>query len=171
LIVVSDDKIAEDLRLIQKSEGAVLAPFDSWLILRGLKTLGIRLDRQQYNAQKIANWLKGHKKVEAVYYAGLLENDGYKILNSQASGYGAMVSLHLKDAAQVESILERVKVFIYAESLGGVESLITYPIAQTHKAIPSEIRERLGVNDRLLRLSVGIEDINDLINDLEQAMS
>lgn len=171
LIVVSDDKIAEDLRLIQKSEGAVLAPFDSWLILRGLKTLGIRLDRQQYNAQKIANWLKGHKKVEAVYYAGLLGNDGYKILNSQASGYGAMVSLHLKDAAQVESILERVKVFIYAESLGGVESLITYPIAQTHKAIPSEIRERLGVNDRLLRLSVGIEDINDLINDLEQAMS
>ncbi len=170
LIVVSDDKIAEDLRLIQKSEGAVLAPFDSWLILRGIKTLGIRLDRQQYNAQKIANWLKAHKMVEAVYYAGLPENEGYKILNSQASGYGAMVSFHLKDAAQIESILERVKVFIYAESLGGVESLITYPIAQTHKAIPSEIRERIGVNDKLLRLSVGIEDINDLINDLDQAM-
>lgn len=169
-IVVSDDEIAENLRLMQKSEGGVLAPFDSWLIIRGIKTLGVRLERQQYNAQKIAEWLKNHKKVEKVYYAGLPENPGYEILRKQASGFGAMISFHVKEEKLVESILERVKVFIFAESLGGVESLITYPIAQTHQAIPPEMRERLGVNEKLLRISVGIEDVNDLINDLEQAM-
>lgn len=169
-IVVSDQELSEKLRLIQKSEGAVLAPFDSWLIQRGIKTLGVRLERQQYNAHKVAQWLKTHKKVEKVFYAGLPESPGYEVLTRQASGFGAMVSFHLKEAGFIESILERVKVFIFAESLGGVESLITYPIAQTHSAIPVEIREGLGVNDKLLRLSVGIEDINDLINDLEQAM-
>lgn len=169
-IVVSDDEIAEKLRLIQKSEGGVLAPFDSWLILRGIKTLGVRLDRQQYNAQKIANWLKTHSKVEKVFYAGLPDNPGYEVLRKQASGFGAMISFHVKDEKLVESILERVKVFIFAESLGGVESLITYPIAQTHKAIPAHLREKLGVNEKLLRISVGIEDVNDLIKDLEQAM-
>lgn len=169
-IVVSDDALSEKLKLIQKSEGAVLAPFDSWLILRGIKTLGIRLDRQQQNAQKIAAWLNSHEKVEKVYYAGLSDSPGYEVLKRQASGFGAVISFHVKDVSIIEPILGRVKVLIFAESLGGVESLITYPIAQTHSAIPPEIRERLGVNEKLLRISVGIEDVDDLINDLEQAM-
>ncbi|NLD50470.1 MAG: PLP-dependent transferase [Clostridiaceae bacterium] len=169
-VILSEDELAEKLRLIQKSEGAVLAPFDSWLILRGIKTLGIRLDRQQQNALKIAGWLKTHEKVEKVYYAGLPDSPGYEVLKKQSSGFGAMISIHVRDASFIEPILERVRVLIFAESLGGVESLITYPIAQTHAAIPAEIRDRLGVNDKLLRISVGIEDADDIINDLEQAM-
>lgn len=170
LIVVNDSSLAERIKLIQKSEGAVLAPFDSWLILRGIKTLGIRLERQQKNAVKVAKWLTKHKSVDKVYYTGLPEHEGYETAKRQASGFGAMISFSVKKAELVEQILERVRVIIFAESLGGVESLITYPMVQTHAAIPPEMRERLGVNDRLLRLSVGIEALEDIINDLEQAL-
>jgi cystathionine gamma-synthase len=170
LAVANDDEIAEKIKLIQKSEGAVLAPFDSWLILRGIKTLAIRLERQQKNAIEIANWLKNHKKIDKVYYAGLPDHKGYAISKAQADGFGAMISFTVKDKGLVEQILGRVKLIMFAESLGGVESLITYPLVQTHSAIPEEIREKIGVNDRLLRLSVGIEATADLINDLEQAL-
>jgi len=169
-IIVNNDDLAERIRLIQKSEGAVLAPFDSWLILRGIKTLGIRLEKQEKNALAVAEWLRGHKKVERVYYVGLNDHEGYEISKRQASGFGAMISFSVKDTSLVEHVLKRVRVIIFAESLGGVESLITYPIVQTHSAIPEEMRERLGVNDKLLRLSVGIENVNDIINDLEQAL-
>jgi cystathionine gamma-synthase len=170
LIVVNDEQLAERIKLVQKSVGAVLAPFDSWLILRGIKTLGVRLEKQQENAMKVAEWLLTCKNVEKVYYVGLPGHEGYELSRSQASGFGAMISFSVKDRAVVERVLEKVKVIIFAESLGGVESLITYPLVQTHSAIPGEMRERLGVNDRLLRLSVGIEAVQDIIGDLEQAL-
>jgi len=170
-VVVNDVNLAERLKLIQKSEGAVLSPFDSWLILRGIKTLSVRLLKQQENAIAIAKWLKSNNNVEKVYYVGLPEHEGYEISKKQATGFGAMLSFTVKDEALVEKILERVKLIMFAESLGGVETLITYPIVQTHSAIPKEIRDRIGVNEKLLRLSVGIENAEDIINDLEQAMS
>ncbi len=170
LIVISDDKLADGIKFIQKSGGAVLAPFDSWLILRGIKTLGIRLEKQQKNAVVVAQWLTRHKKVDKVYYIGLPDHEGFEISKKQSSGFGSMISFSVKDVEIVEKILESVQVIIFAESLGGVESLITYPSVQTHSAIPQEMRERLGVTDRLLRLSVGIENADDIIYDLEQAM-
>lgn len=169
-IVLDDDDTAEKIKLIQKSEGAVLSPFDSWLLLRGIKTLSVRLERQQANALKIAGWLKGHKHVKRVYYVGFPEHEGYEISLKQSSGFGAMISFEVDEISLVEKILKKVKVIMFAESLGGVESLITYPAVQTHAAVPEAIRNKIGVNDRLLRLSVGIENINDLIADLEQAM-
>ncbi len=169
-LVLNDDKLAEQIQLIQKSEGAVLSPFDSWLILRGIKTLGLRMERQQENAVKIAQWLKKHPKVDKVYYAGLPESAGYETCRKQAEGFGAMISFSVSNKEMVEKILKRVQIILFAESLGGVESLITYPMVQTHAAIPQEIRERIGVDDKLLRLSVGIEDSEDLIHDLEQAL-
>jgi len=169
-IIVKDETLAERIKLVQKSTGAVLPPFDSWLMLRSIKTLGVRLERQEKNAMKIANWLKENRKIEKVYYVGLPEHEGYEISKKQSSGFGAMISFSVRDEKDASSILEKVKIISYAESLGGVESLITYPILQTHAAIPKEIRERLGVNERLLRLSVGIEDADDLIDDLDQAI-
>jgi cystathionine gamma-synthase len=170
LAILNDEKLSEKLQLVQKSEGAVLAPFDSWLVLRGIKTLAVRMERQQQNAQAIAEWLVQHPKVERVYYAGLPDHPGHDLLRSQASGCGATLSFRVRDAALVEQILNRVELIYYAESLGGTETLITYPILQTHAAIPAEVREKLGVDDYLLRLSVGLEHIDDLIADLEQAM-
>lgn len=170
LIVVNDDDLSERLKLVQKSEGAVLSPFDSWLILRGIKTLGVRLEKQQENALKIANWLCTNKNVTKVNYVGLPDHEGYSISKSQASGFGAMISFNVKDEQIVERVLEKAKLVLFAESLGGVESLITYPVVQTHAAIPEEMRQRIGVTDTLLRLSVGIEATEDIIADLEQAL-
>jgi cystathionine gamma-synthase len=169
-LVVSDEKLGEDLKLLQMSTGATLSPFDSWLILRGIKTLGVRMIKCQQNAMLIAGWLKRHKKVERVYYIGLPEHEGYEISLKQAAGFGGMISFTVKDTGLVEQILGGVRLISFAESLGGVESLITYPLVQTHADIPKEILKRLGITDRLLRLSVGIEDVEDLIEDLEQAM-
>ncbi|MCX7746460.1 MAG: PLP-dependent aspartate aminotransferase family protein [Clostridia bacterium] len=170
-IVVDNGVLAEKIQLIQKSVGAILAPFDSWLILRGIKTLSVRMERLQTNALKIANWLKDCKDVEKVFYVGLPGHEGYEISKSQASGFGGMISFRVKSIESIERILSRVRIIAFAESLGGVESLITYPIAQTHTAIPKEMREKLGVDEKLLRLSVGIESAEDLILDLEQAMN
>ncbi len=170
LVVTNNDSLAERIQFVQMSEGAVLAPFDSWLILRGIKTLGIRLEKQQKNALKVAEWLKTNENVEKVYYVGLPEHEAYEVSKSQSSGFGGMISFEVKSPEMVSSVLERVKLIIYAESLGGVESLITYPSVQTHAAIPKELRDRIGVNDRLLRLSIGIENEDDIINDLKQAL-
>ena len=169
-VVTDNEELSERIKFIQKSEGAILAPFDSWLLLRGIKTLGIRLEKQQQNALVIANWLRKQNEIDKVYYAGLPDHEGYEISMRQATGFGAMISFTVGDAALVEKILGGVRLIIFAESLGGVESLITYPVVQTHAAIPEEMRERLGVNDRLLRLSVGIEAVEDIIRDLEQAL-
>lgn len=169
-IVGNDEQIIEKLRRIHMSTGATLSPFDSWLILRGLKTLHIRLDRAQENTIKIAKVLERNPNVEKVYYVGLESFDGYEVNKKQADGFGATLSFRVKDKDLVPKILENVKIIRFAESLGGVETLITYPITQTHSEIPEEVKKRLGVDEYLLRLSVGIENVDDLINDLENAI-
>lgn len=170
LVVTAGAEYGEQIRFVQNSVGAVLAPFDSWLILRGIKTLGVRLDRQEQNAIEVANWLKRHEKVEQVYYVGLPDHPGYELSKEQTSGFGSMISFTVVDESLVSEVLGRLKLIFFAESLGGVESLMTYPLTQTHADIPVEIRERLGVNNRLLRLSVGIESAEDIIEDLQRAL-
>lgn len=170
-IVVKNEELGERLKFLQNAIGGVLAPFDSWLILRGIKTLAVRLEKQEENAMRIANWLKQHPRVEKVYYVGLPEHEGYEISKSQASGFGSMISFSLDSPDLAAAVLGKVKLISFAESLGGVETLITYPLTQTHADIPEEMRARLGVDDKLLRISVGIEAVEDLIDDLEQALS
>ncbi|MBN2811713.1 MAG: PLP-dependent transferase, partial [Spirochaetales bacterium] len=169
-LVHSDGSLEDSLRNIQMSEGASLSPFDAWLVLRGMKTLAVRMDRQSENALKIARWLRGHPKVDSVFYPGFEDHPQHGLSLSQSRGFGGMVSFYLKDPHDAEKMLKSVKLILFAESLGGVETLITYPVEQTHKAIPSELRERSGVNERLMRLSVGIEHADDLIADLDQAL-
>jgi len=169
LVVVKDPELAEKVYFLQNSVGAVLGPQDSWLVIRGMKTLGVRLDRQQQNAQKIAGWLSGHPRVKRVYYPGLEGHPGRDTLCGQACGFGAMVAFEVADHSLVERLLLKTRLISFAESLGGVETLITFPEVQTHADILPEIRARLGINNVLLRLSVGIEDADDLIADLAQA--
>ncbi len=169
LVVVKDAQLAETVYFHQNSVGAVLGPQDSWLTIRGMKTLTVRLDRQQENALRIAEWLRSHGRVARVFYPGLPEHPGHDLLKKEARGFGAMIAFEVDDPCLVESLLMRTKVISFAESLGGVESLITFPEGQTHADIEPEIRARLGINNVLLRLSVGIEDVDDLIADLAQA--
>ncbi|MDF2473116.1 MAG: cystathionine gamma-synthase [Anaerocolumna sp.] len=168
-LVVSNQELSDKIRFILKTTGAGLSPFDSWLILRGVKTLSIRMERQQENAMGIAQWLKSHSKVASVYYVGLPTHPGYELNKKQSSGYGSMISFHVDSKETAILLLEKVQLIQYAESLGGVESLITYPMLQTHADVPVEEREAKGINDCFLRLSVGIEYIDDLLMDLEQA--
>ena len=168
-LVVKENIVAEKLRFIYKTIGACLAPFDSWLVIRGLKTLALRLAAQENNAVKIANYLKTVDSVKKVYYIGLPEHPSYDITLQQSSGFGAMISFAVNKPAVAIRLLEKIKVVQYAESLGGVESLLTYPMLQTHADVPPEIRQANGIDEYLLRLSVGIEDVEDLIADLEQA--
>lgn len=170
IILKENNELEEKLKMLQKTVGSVLAPFDSWLLLRGIKTLGIRMEKQQENAFKIVRWLQSNNKVDMVFYPGISEHEGHKICKNQSIGYGSMISFTVKDINLVKSILEGVKIISFAESLGGVESLITYPMLQTHSAIPTEILDSIGITDKLLRLSVGIEDVEDLIKDLEKSM-
>jgi len=169
LLVVKDAAIGEKLRFIAKTTGGCLSPFDSFLIIRGIKTLAIRMERQQETALKIVNWLLGQSAVKKVYYPGLKEHPDYEISARQTSGFGAMISFTVNNGQTAERILESVKVIKYAESLGGVESLITYPMLQTHADLPESERLERGIDDRLLRLSVGLESSDDLIADLKQA--
>lgn len=171
LIVANDEELIRRLRFIQVSTGATLAAIEAWLLLRGIKTLHIRLDRAQENAIKIAKWLGEHKKVSEVYYVGLEGHIGYKLNKSQSSGFGTTLSFRIKDKNLVPKILKTVKVISYAESLGGVETLITYPCTQTHADISSKIKKKLGIDECLLRISVGIENIDDLIGDLKHALN
>lgn len=170
-LVTANSDIAERLRYIIKTTGAGLSPFDSWLVLRGIKTLPLRIERQQENAGIIASWLKNHNKVTSVYYAGLPGHPGYEINKRQAKGGGSMISFHVDSEETAIHLLENLKLIRYAESLGGVESLMTYPMLQTHADVPEEEREAKLINKYLLRLSVGIEHIDDLITDLDQALS
>lgn len=167
--VAGSQEIAERIRFLIKTTGAGLAPFDSWLILRGIKTLAIRMERAQENAAKLAAWLQKREEVIRVIYPGLKEHPGHEIIKKQASGFGAMLTFEVESKAVVEQILKKVKLIQFAESLGGVETLITYPITQTHADVPPKLLEKNGVTDRVLRLSVGIENVEDLISDLEQA--
>jgi len=171
LMVVKDEELGKQVYFLQNSVGAVLGPQDCWLVIRGLKTLGVRMDRQLENARTISEWLSRQAGVRRVYYPGLPSDPGYRLLQEQARGFGAMVSFEVADRRIAERVLEKVKLISFAESLGGVETLITFPAFQTHADMDPKERERMGINDRLLRLSVGIEDAGDLLADLEQALS
>ncbi|ACD96776.1 trans-sulfuration enzyme family protein [Trichlorobacter lovleyi] len=170
LVVTNRPELAERIYFYQNSVGAVLAPQDSWLIIRGMKTLGVRLDRHQENALRIATWLEQHPRISKVHYPGLPQHPDHALMKRQARGFGAMIAFEVDKHALVEQVLLKTGLISFAESLGGVESLITFPEVQTHADIPAELRARLGINNVLLRLSVGIEDADDLIEDLRQAL-
>lgn len=166
-IVTNNEEISEKLRFLIKTTGAGLSPFDSFLLERGIKTLGIRMERAQENAFALAEWLKKQDVVTKVIYPGLPEHSGHEIMKKQARGFGAMITFELDTKEHAIGLLEKVRMIKFAESLGGVETLITYPTTQTHADVPVEIREKNGITDSTLRLSVGIEDSKDLIAELE----
>lgn len=170
-VVTSSQEIAQKVRFIVKTTGAGLAPFDSWLILRGIKTLALRMERAQANAFRLAEWLGKNPKVTRVIYPGLPSHPGYEIIKKQSRGFGAMLTFEVDSPETVERILAGVKLIAYAESLGGTETLITYPLTQTHADVPPALLEKNGITNRVLRLSVGIEDAEDLIKDLAQAFA
>ncbi|MBS5948987.1 MAG: PLP-dependent transferase [Clostridium sp.] len=169
-LTANDKDIISKLRVVQNSTGATLSAFDSWLLLRGLKTLSIRLDKSQENAILIADYLKRNENIEKVYYVGLEDHEGYDVNSVQSTGYGSMISFKVKKVSLVAKLLKKLEVISFAESLGGVETLITYPYTQTHVDMPNDLKQRLGVDERLLRLSVGIENINDLLDDLKSVL-
>lgn len=169
--VVKDAALATRLREISKTIGANLAPFDAWLLLRGIQTLAVRMDRAEENAMALAQWLKTRPEVTRVIYPGLPEHPGHALMKQQARGFGAMLTFEVRDKREVPVLLKAVRLIRFAESLGGTESLLTYPITQTHADVPPEVLAANGLTDRILRLSVGIENINDLRADLEQAFA
>ena len=169
-LVVKKKEISEKLRYHAKTVGACLAPFDCFLLERGIKTLAVRLDKQAANAEKIANWLRQRPEVKKVYYIGFPDHPGYAVTKRQCTGFGGMLSMEVDSPETARKILRSVKLFQYAESLGGVDSLVTYPMCQTHADVPEDERLRRGINDRFLRFSIGIENADDLIEDLRQAL-
>lgn len=170
LVVAKFRTLSDRIGFIQNASGGILSPFDSWLVLRGIKTLGVRLEKSQTNARKISKWLAGHPLVKDVYFPGLSSHPGHSLHKRQASGPGSVISFRVKTAQRATAVLRRVKVISFAESLGGVETLITHPSRQTHADVPLSTRMCLGVTDDLLRLSVGVEHHLDLIADLKQAL-
>jgi len=171
MLVTSRDDLAERLAFIQNGTGAVPGPFDCWLALRGIKTLPLRMRQHDANGRRIAEWLTHQPRVRRVYYPGLPDHPQHDLACRQMSGFGGMVAVELGDAAFARRTAERTKVFALAESLGGVESLIGHPASMTHASVPPELRQKMGLTDSLLRLSVGIEDVEDLIEDLDQALA
>jgi cystathionine gamma-synthase len=169
LIVTKGKELSEQMAFLHNSIGAVLGPQDSWLLMRGMKTLALRMERHECNATQIARYLEKHPMVAEVFYPALENHPGHAIQNKQSRGNTGIFSFKMKDARTIEPILRHIKLVAFAESLGGVESLMTYPAVQTHADIPEEIRRAVGVDDRLLRFSVGIEHADDLIADLAQA--
>ncbi len=169
-VVCKTKELDEKIKYHSKTIGANLSPFDAFLIERGIKTLAIRMDRINSNAKKIAEYLTTLDKVKKVYYVGLENNSGYQVNLKQSKGFGGMISIEVESHELAMKILKDVKIFQYAESLGGVDSLITYPIKQTHADVPKEEREKRGINEKFLRISVGIENVDDLILDLRQAI-
>ena len=170
LVVAGNDTLASDLHFIQNSTGGVLGPHDSWLLIRGMKTLGIRMEEHENNAKKIVSFLEKHPKVKKVYYPGLPTHPQHLTAKVQMRGFGAMISFEVVGEVEVENILKKLKYFTLAESLGAVESLISVPSKMTHASIPVERREELGISDSLIRISVGLEDVDDLIEDLDHSL-
>ncbi len=170
-VIIKDERFSDHFHMQLKSRGNGLAPFDSWLILRGLKTLSLRMQKHNENAQIVAAWLRKHPKVKKVYYVGFEDHKGYEISTTQATGFGGMISFEVDDVATARNLLSKVNMILFAESLGGTETLITYPLTQTHESIPEDIREKLGINERFIRISIGIENVDDIIADLAQAMN
>jgi cystathionine gamma-lyase/cystathionine beta-lyase/cystathionine gamma-lyase/homocysteine desulfhydrase len=161
---------AEWLQFVSKSAGAILSPFDSFLVMRGIKTLPVRMDRHEANARRIVDLVVGHPGVERVLWPGLADHPGHDLQRRQAHGFGAMITLEMGSYEAAKRVLDRVRVFSLAESLGGVESLISHPATMTHASVPGAERAKLGLTDGMVRLSVGIEDAADLVADLEQAL-
>lgn len=170
LAVVKTKELAEKIAFIQNSTGGVLPPFDSFLLIRGIKTLGVRMDRHVSNAEKAAEFLLNHKAVKNVYYPGLKSDAGYEINKSQAKNGGVMISFELYENYDIKVFFESLQLVMLAESLGGVESLVCHPSTMTHASIPADIRKKVGITDGLIRLSTGIEDIDDILADLAQAI-
>ncbi|MED3791156.1 bifunctional cystathionine gamma-lyase/homocysteine desulfhydrase [Niallia alba] len=170
LVVVNEEKLGEDLHFVQNSTGGVLGPHDSWLLIRGMKTLGIRMEEHESNTKQIVAFLEEHAAISKVYYPGLPAHPNHEISKKQALGFGGMVSFDVGSAENADKLLEKVRYFTLAESLGAVESLISVPARMTHASIPAERRAELGITDGLVRISVGLEDVEDLIEDLKQAL-
>lgn len=170
LVVVNSEKLAEDLHFVQNSTGGVLGPQDSWLLMRGIKTLGIRMEEHEANTAAIVNFLTDHPSVKKVYYPGLENHPNHEIAKKQARGFGGMISFDVGSGEMADQLLSKVHYFTLAESLGAVESLISVPARMTHASIPAERRAELGITDGLVRISVGLEDVEDLIDDLRQAL-
>ncbi|MCR1951219.1 MULTISPECIES: PLP-dependent aspartate aminotransferase family protein [unclassified Clostridium] len=170
VVVVNSKDLAKRLHFIQNSTGGILSPFDSFMLLKGIKTLAVRMDRHNENAKVIAEFLKSREEIEKVYYPGLKEHQGHEIQKKQAKGYGGMISFVLKEGYDYKKFFESLKIITFAESLGGVESLICHPASMTHAAIPYEIRQKVGIVDNLIRISIGIENVEDLIKDIENAL-
>lgn len=169
-IVVNSQKLADDLKFLQNTIGAVLSPFDAFLVTRGIKTLAIRMEKAQENALAVAQWLQQQPQVTAVHYVGLPDHPAYVLSRRQARGFGAMISFSVANVEIAEAILKHTELILFAESLGGVETLITYPLTQTHAYVAEAERLKRGIDEKLLRLSVGIEAAEDIIGDLERAM-
>ena len=170
-LVTNNEEVRDRLRFLIKTTGAGLAPFDCWLIQRGMKTLGIRMERSQENAIKIAEWLKTQSIVQRVYYPGLPEHPGYEIMEKQTRGFGSMITFRVDSKEHALQILKQVRMIKFAESLGGVETLITYPTTQTHADVPEEVRLKNGITPCTLRMSTGIEDIEDLLGELSEVFA
>ena len=171
MLVTSRDDVAERIGFLQNSSGAVPGPFDCWLALRGTKTLALRMRQHDASGRRIAEWLEKHPRVQRVYYPGLRSHPQHELASRQMKGFGGMISIELGDLGVARRFVERTKIFALAESLGGVESLIGHPASMTHASVPVEMRKRMGLTDSLVRLSVGIEDTEDLIADLDQALA
>ncbi len=170
LAVVKTKELAENIAFIQNSTGGVLPPFDSFLLIRGIKTLGVRLDRHVANAEAAAKFLTGHEAVKSVHYPGLESDKGYEVNRKQAKNGGVMISFELKDNYDIRVFFESLQLITLAESLGGVESLVCHPSSMTHASIPEDIRKKVGITDGLIRLSIGIENIDDILEDLDNAI-
>jgi cystathionine beta-lyase/cystathionine gamma-synthase len=169
VVVSNSDEIAEQIGFLQNAVGAILSPFDSWLVLRGIKTLAVRMKRHEENGQAIANYLSHHPKVQKVYYPGFADHPGHEVAKKQMSGFGAVIAFELGSYENAKKFLDRVKLCSLGESLGGVETLISHPESMTHASVPGATRKRLGITPGLVRISVGIEDVEDLMADLENA--
>lgn len=169
-VVVNNKELAERLHFVQNSTGGVLAPFDSFLLIRGIKTLAVRMDRHNLNAKFVAEFLRNREEIEKIYYPGFEDHPGYEIQSRQAKGYGGMLSFVLKEGYDYKKFLESLEMITFGESLGGVESLVCHPASMTHGSIPYELRQKIGIVDNLIRLSIGIENPEDLIKDLENAL-
>ncbi|WP_449620578.1 bifunctional cystathionine gamma-lyase/homocysteine desulfhydrase [Robertmurraya sp. Marseille-Q9965] len=170
LVVVNNEKLAQDLHFVQNSTGGVLGPQDSWLLMRGIKTLGVRMEETEANTKEIVAFLENHPRVKKVYYPGLESHPNHEIAKKQATGFGGMISFDIGSEEAADELLRKVKYFTLAESLGAVESLISVPARMTHASIPKERRAELGITDGLVRISVGLEDVEDLIEDLKQGL-
>jgi cystathionine beta-lyase/cystathionine gamma-synthase len=171
VVVCTRPEQAEQLGFVQKTAGAILSPFECWLVLRGVKTLAVRMEQHDRNGRAVADFLVRHKKVKKVYYPGLPDHPQYQLAKTQMTGFGAMITFETGSLSNANKMLRKVRVCSLGESLGGVESLISHPATMTHGAIGEKGRKAIGITDGMVRLSVGIEDVDDIIADLDQALA